>query len=452
MMRETFLERLRETIGSAESDQTYLNGWAQLRSKRLLAAVAPASIENIGYNYSTTQLVRRTSAILQRAMRLAETQPLDSSTSDGLRRAAEILEYLADLEEGPGHGTSVLLSAALYQLAGYAANSMCIFRKITLPPPPSELTFDVGHKFFDRGLGLAVQRRFVRLLGEARDASALFRGSEDTFINLLHRHEAAPESAVTLPAAHLTSTALEQLASHALSGSPIGQFLKTVKDLRDLLLAVGDAAFLLKTDVLGAIGRRVAETSVWTELADQIERDGVWRRYAMLSSQGRGVSALDARSSTELWESQLTALRAGLLSHENNGLAVRMPTSAGKTRIAELAILDTLADRRRRQVVYVAPFNALADEIEGSMSSPFSDLDFRVSSVLGDYYDIYQLEDDLLTSSDLLTTTPEKLTLLLRFRPNHFDSVGLIVLARIHRWTGMDGVRTAEGVRELQAR
>ena len=432
MMRETFLERLRETIGSAESDQTYLNGWAQLRSKRLLAAVAPASIENIGYNYSTTQLVRRTSAILQRAMRLAETQPLDSSTSDGLRRAAEILEYLADLEEGPGRGTSVLLSAALYQLAGYAANSMCIFRKITLPPPPSELTFDVGRKFFDRGLGLAVQRRFVRLLGEARDASALFRGSEDTFINLLHRHEAAPESAVTLPAAHLTSTALEQLASHALSGSPIGQFLKTVKDLRDLLLAAGDAAFLLKTDVLGAIGRRVAETSVWTELADQIERDGVWRRYAMLSSRGRGVSALDARSSTELWESQLTALRAGLLSHENNGLAVRMPTSAGKTRIAELAILDTLADRRRRQVVYVAPFNALADEIEGSLSSLFSDLGFRVSSVLGDYYDIDQLEDDLLTSSDLLITTPEKLTLLLRFRPNHFDSVGLIVLDEGH--------------------
>ncbi len=255
MMSETFLERLRETVGSAESDQTYLNGWAQLRSKHLLAAVAPASIESIGYNYSTTQLVRRTTAILQRAMRLAETQPLDSSTSDGLRRAAEVLEYLADLDEGPGHGTSVLLSAALFQLAGYAANSMCIFRKTTLPPPPSVLTFDVGHKILDRGLGLAVQRRFVRLLGEARDASALFRGSEDTFVNLLYSHEAPPEAAVTLPAAHLTSTALEQLSSHALSGSPIGQFLKTAKDLRDILLAVGDAAFLLKTDVLTAIGR-----------------------------------------------------------------------------------------------------------------------------------------------------------------------------------------------------
>ena len=49
-----------------------------------------------------------------------------------------------------------------------------------------------------------------------------------------------------------------------------------------------------------------------------------------------------------------------------------------------------------------------------------------------DYYDIDQLEDDLLTSSDLLITTPEKLTLLLRFRPNHFDSVGLIVLDEGH--------------------
>ena len=98
----------------------------------------------------------------------------------------------------------------------------------------------------------------------------------------------------------------------------------------------------------------------------------------------------------------------------------------------ELAILDTLADQRRRKVVYVAPFNALADEIEGSMSSLLSNLGFRVSSVLGDYYDIDELEEDLLTSSDLLITTPEKLTLLLRFRPNHFDSVGLIVLDEGH--------------------
>ena len=33
-----------------------------------------------------------------------------------------------------------------------------------------------------------------------------------------------------------------------------------------------------------------------------------------------------------------------------------------------------------------------------------------------------------------------------------FETVIVFVLSRIHRWTGMDGVKTAEGVRELQAR
>ena len=428
---QTFVERLREAVVSVGSDQTYLNSWAQLRSKHLLASISPVAIESIGYTYSPTQLVRRTTAILQRAMRLAEYQPPDSETSHGLRYAAEVFEYLAALDEGPGRATSLLLSAALFQLAGYAANSLCISRGITLTSLPNTLTFDMDGKLLDRGLFLVLQRRFVRLLREARNANIQYRGSEDAFINLLRSHDAAAEAAVTLPIANLTAKALEQLAAHALVGFPINRFIETVKNLHDVLLATGDAELLLKADAIAAIGRRVSETSVWTELADRVAQDGVWKRYAMLSSRGRGTSALDARSATELWESQLAALRAGLLSTKNKGLAVRMPTSAGKTRIAEMAILNTLSEERRRQVVYVAPFNALADEIEASMSSLFSDLGFRVSTVLGNY-EIDELEEDLVSSSDLLITTPEKLTLLLRYRPDHFRSVGLIVLDEGH--------------------
>ena len=36
--------------------------------------------------------------------------------------------------------------------------------------------------------------------------------------------------------------------------------------------------------------------------------------------------------------------------------------------------------------------------------------------------------------------------------PSQIQAWKKSLLARIHRWTGMDGVRTAEGVRELQAR
>ena len=90
-----------------------------------------------------------------------------------------------------------------------------------------------------------------------------------------------------------------------------------------------------------------------------------------------------------------------------------------------------LSAEGQRQVVYVAPFNALADEIEASMASLFSDLGFRVSSVLGTY-DLDDLEEEIVDSSDLLIATPEKLTFLLRSRPQHFDSVGLIVLDEGH--------------------
>ena len=431
MTRDTFVEDLRAALAQGETDQAYLNSWAQLRSKHLLATISPESVESIGYTYSAPQLVRRTTGTLQRAMRLAESRALAPDTSEGLRRAAEVFEYLADLDEGASRDTSLLLSAALYQLAGYAANSICISRQIAATSLPSTLTFDVGTRLLDQGLKLALERRFVRLLREARDAATRLEGSEDTFVDLLRTHDATPEAAIALPAAHLTATAFERLASHALSGASIEPFLDVTEDLRGLLLAAGVADSLLKADILASLGRRVADASVWTELAEQIEQDGVWRRYAVLASRGRGATALEARSGTELWQSQLTALRAGLLSHSNNGLAVRMPTSAGKTRIAELAILGTLTDQRRRQVIYVAPFNALADEIEASMSLLFADLGFRVSSVLGNY-DLDELEEDLINSSDLLITTPEKLTFLLRSRPEHFGSVGLLVLDEGH--------------------
>ena len=66
------------------------------------------------------------------------------------------------------------------------------------------------------------------------------------------------------------------------------------------------------------------------------------------------------------------------------------------------------------------------------MSGIFADMGFRVSSVLGNYYNIDDLEGSLVASSDLLIITPEKLTLLLRTRPQHFQNVGLVVLDEGH--------------------
>ena len=81
--------------------------------------------------------------------------------------------------------------------------------------------------------------------------------------------------------------------------------------------------------------------------------------------------------------------------------------------------------------MYVAPYRALSDEIEASLSGTFSDLGFQVSAVLGSF-DLDEFEAQLLNTTDLLITTPEKLTLLSRIRPEFFDTVGLLVLDEGH--------------------
>ena len=97
-----------------------------------------------------------------------------------------------------------------------------------------------------------------------------------------------PEAAFALLVAQLMADALEQLSSHVLTGTAFDPFLNTSGDLREISLAIGDQAFLPKADVLTAIGRRLSKTSVWTVLSHQIARDGLWRRYAMLSGPRQG--------------------------------------------------------------------------------------------------------------------------------------------------------------------
>ena len=65
----------------------------------------------------------------------------------------------------------------------------------------------------------------------------------------------------------------------------------------------------------------------------------------------------------ELWSSQRVALPL-VLSPENRGAVVNLRTSAGKTRVAELAILQTLLADPNSRVLYLAPFRSLALEVE----------------------------------------------------------------------------------------
>lgn len=110
-------------------------------------------------------------------------------------------------------------------------------------------------------------------------------------------------------------------------------------------------------------------------------------------------------------------------------LVVALPTSAGKTRIAELAILASLA--RRRRTVYVTPLRALSAQTEQVLARTFGPLGVRVSSLYGSM-GISDVDNDTLRSSEIVVATPEKLDFALRTDPSVLDDVGLVVLDEGH--------------------
>ncbi len=129
----------------------------------------------------------------------------------------------------------------------------------------------------------------------------------------------------------------------------------------------------------------------------------------------------------DLWPSQIAA--ASRIVDESDSLVVALPTSSGKTRIAELCILKCLASGRR--VIYITPLRALSAQIEGTLARSFKPLGFSVSCVYG-ASGIGASDVDTMRSADIVVATPEKLDFAIRQDSEVIDDVGLIVLDEGH--------------------
>ena len=120
-----------------------------------------------------------------------------------------------------------------------------------------------------------------------------------------------------------------------------------------------------------------------------------------------------------------------------------LPTSAGKTRIAELCILRCLAAGKR--VVFVTPLRALSAQTETTLQRTFSPLGKTISALYGSI-GVSGLDEDAIRERDIVVATPEKLDFALRNDPSLLDNVGLLVFDEGH----MIGVNEREVRYEAQ--
>jgi replicative superfamily II helicase len=163
--------------------------------------------------------------------------------------------------------------------------------------------------------------------------------------------------------------------------------------------------------------------------------DYQWKKYVRLLAydyyEKHTVKLIESRNSVfEFWTSQLRAIENGLLTKDEN-FVVQMPTSSGKTFIAELLILKYLNKYPNKKCLYIAPFRALTNEKENELGKYFTKLGYIVSSLSGSY-EIDSFQDVILTETNLLIATPEKIDCLLRFIPEYFNEVSLIVVDEGH--------------------
>lgn len=133
------------------------------------------------------------------------------------------------------------------------------------------------------------------------------------------------------------------------------------------------------------------------------------------------------RAEIDLWPSQIEAATRAV--DQSDDLVVSLPTSAGKTRIAELCILRCLAAGKR--VVFVTPLRALSAQTEVTLQRTFGPLGKTISALYGSI-GVSSFDEDAIRERDIVVATPEKLDFALRNDPSLLDDVGLLVFDEGH--------------------
>lgn len=186
--------------------------------------------------------------------------------------------------------------------------------------------------------------------------------------------------------------------------------------------------------------RDIWDTSFHERLPPQLEgEDGA--RWAELRRQFLAVLICRNKAEIELWPSQLAAAARAVDPHDD--LVVSLPTSAGKTRIAELCILRTLAANKR--VVFITPLRALSAQTEAGLQRSFGPLGKTISALYGSI-GVTGFDQDAIRTRHIVVATPEKLDFALRNDPSLLDDVGLLVFDEGH----MIGVDEREVRYEVQ--
>lgn len=346
-----------------------------------------------------------------------------SGWREGIKRAAEILEWLSQSSLKPPGAPLHLLAAAAYQLADYPAMALGHLRRV-----PDDQPFSV------------LLREFLR---------ADFPSTLEAVLDFW-RNRRALEIAGRIDPADLTTYTFQHvvmcigtICTYLRTGNYIAteRALTKLENIADSFLHSRDLYSYLLAQLTAASCRRFVESCLWPQV----------NRLREVSSEAAGEALIQfARSAFTnrralVWPAQAAGIER---LRVNTSFVLCTPTGSGKTTVATLAIVQSLfadpPDRRPDHVglgpgnlvLYLVPSRALAAEIEGRLAHDLKRITAETIIVTGLYGGIDWGPTDVWIQTDgptIVICTFEKADALLRYLGIFFlDRVRLVVIDEAH--------------------
>ena len=220
--------------------------------------------------------------------------------------------------------------------------------------------------------------------------------------------------ALRLAALYNWAKATETLARYMLQGQPGDPFGTLDKHFEAGIKAAaasGDAQHEVVLRWLHATARIMVTNSLW------------WATRTVNSKTSDFVRSLTKREHQAMFEllppQRAALLEQGLLDQAKTAIVVDLPTSGGKTLLAQFRILQALNQFQvdGGWVVYVAPTRALSAQVTRRLRTDFEPIGLRVEQLTA-AVEVDAFEEELLADRnepfDILVATPEKLSLVIR--------------------------------------
>jgi replicative superfamily II helicase len=405
-----FMRRIQEDIARLLKDPKLINNKNQLFAWKLNSRFKRTFDED--YLWNQALFLSTNSCLL-----LQENTGIKLAYQ-GLFSSAEIFQYLSesnDFSKPLDKDYFLILAALCYDIAGYQANAFCLVNSINiyeLNTQDGKIDLTIDNRIIDQ-IRLVLLKKIPLAEDKLKKYQVIQHDGFNYFYNAMIEWYAL---------------ILKQKGDN---------YLSNIEKAYNFYLVIGNTYLSHLTLLWKTRIRLFNERSIYLNLRNQMGSlmDYQWKKYVRLLTydyyEKYNIKLIENRNSIfEFWTSQLRAIENGLLTKDENFI-VQMPTSSGKTFIAELLILKYLNKYPSKKCLYIAPFRALTNEKENELGKYFTKLGYIVSSLSGSY-EIDSFQDVILAETNLLIATPEKIDCLLRFIPEYFNEVSLIVVDEGH--------------------